>query len=111
MEERKDSRNSKSCSCWEDFNYAVEEEFQEQILDFCSPDARGIQKDKVASIEDHPFLRDFEDVLAEILGLPQKRDIDLSIDLVRGVSLVSKTTCRMGTLELKELQMQLEELL
>jgi hypothetical protein len=54
-------------------------------------------KDKVASIEDHPFLRDFEDVLVEIPGLPQKRDIDLSIDLVRGVSPVSKTPYRMGT--------------
>jgi hypothetical protein len=68
-------------------------------------------KDKVASIEDHLVLRDFEDVFGEILGFPPKRDIDFSIDLVPGVSLVSKTPYKMGTLELKELQMQLEELL
>jgi hypothetical protein len=68
-------------------------------------------KDKVESIEDHPVLRDFEDVFREILGLPPKRDIDFSIDLVLGAPLVSKTPYRMGTPELKELQMQLEEIL
>jgi hypothetical protein len=54
-------------------------------------------RDKVASIEDHPVLRDFEDVFGEILGFPPKRDIDFSIDLVPGYSLVSKTPYRMGT--------------
>jgi hypothetical protein len=68
-------------------------------------------KDRVASIEDHSVLRDFEDVFREILGLPPKRDIDFSIDLVPGAAPVSKTPYRMGTPELKELQMQLEELL
>jgi hypothetical protein len=58
-------------------------------------------KDKVASIEDHPVLRDFEYVFREILGLPPKRDIDFSIDLVPGVAPVSKTPYRMGTPELK----------
>jgi hypothetical protein len=43
--------------------------------------------------------------------LPPRREIDLSIDLVPGVSLVSKTPYIMSTPELKELQMQLEELL
>lgn len=43
--------------------------------------------------------------------MPPKTNIDLSIDLVPGVSLVSKTPYRMSTPELKELQMQLEELL
>jgi hypothetical protein len=52
-------------------------------------------KDKEASIEDHLALR----------------DIDFSIDLVRGASLVSKTPFIIGTPELKELQMQLEGLL
>ena len=68
-------------------------------------------KDKVASIEDHPVLRDFKDVFREILGLPPKRDIDFYIDLALGAAPVSKTPYRMGTPELKELQMQLEELL
>jgi hypothetical protein len=65
----------------------------------------------VVSIEDHPVLRDFEDVFREIPGLPPKRDIDFSIDLVPGAAPVSKTPYRMGTPELKELHMQLEEYL
>ena len=48
-------------------------------------------RDKVASIEDHPILRDFEYVFREILGLPPKRDIDLYIDLVPGYAPMSKT--------------------
>jgi hypothetical protein len=70
-----------------------------------------VTKDKVTSIEYHPVSKYFEDVFREILGLPPKRDIDLSIDLVPGASPVSKTPYKMGTPELKELQMQLEEIL
>jgi hypothetical protein len=50
-------------------------------------------------------------VFGELSGLPPKRDIDFSIDLMLGVSPVSKTPYKMSTSELKELQMQLEELL
>jgi hypothetical protein len=70
-----------------------------------------VTKDKVTNIEYHPVSKDFEDVFREILGLSPKRDIDLSIDLVPGASPVSKTPYKMGTPELKELQMQLEEIL
>jgi hypothetical protein len=68
-------------------------------------------KDNVESIEDHPVLRDFEDVFREISGFPPKRDIAFSIDLVQGVAPMSNTPYKMGTPELKELQMQLEEIL
>jgi hypothetical protein len=68
-------------------------------------------KDKVPNLEDHAVLEDFEDVFKEVLGLPPKRDIDFSINLMPGVAPVSKTPYRMSTPELKELQMQLEELL
>jgi hypothetical protein len=44
-------------------------------------------------------------------GLPPKRDIYFSIDLMPGAAPVSKTPYRMSMPELKELQMQLEELL
>jgi hypothetical protein len=67
-----------------------------------------VAKDKVASIEDHLVLRDFEDIFEEILGFPPKRDIEFSIDLVPGPAPMSKTTYKMVTLELKELQMYLE---
>jgi hypothetical protein len=53
-------------------------------------------KEKVASIEYHPVLRDFEDVFREILRFPPKKYIDLSIDLVPRSTLVSKTPYRMG---------------
>jgi hypothetical protein len=70
-----------------------------------------VPKDKVPSIEDYSVLNEFEDVFKEILGLPPKRDIDFFINLMLGSSPISKTSYRMGTLELKELQMQLEELI
>ena len=47
----------------------------------------------------------------EIPGLPPKRDIDFIIELVPGVAPISKTPCRMRTLEILELKMQLQELL
>jgi hypothetical protein len=39
-------------------------------------------KDKVPNLEDHVVLEDFEDVFKEVLGLPPKRDIDFSINLI-----------------------------
>jgi hypothetical protein len=68
-------------------------------------------KDKVPSVEDCAVLKEFEDVFKEILGFPPKRDIDFSINMMLGATPVSKTPYRMSTPELKELQMQLEELL
>jgi hypothetical protein len=66
---------------------------------------------KVPNLEDYAVLEDFEDVLKEVPGIPPRRDIDFSINLMHGVALVSKTPYRMSTPELKELQMELEELL
>jgi hypothetical protein len=68
-------------------------------------------KDKVPNLEDYAVLEEFEDVFKEVPGLPPKRDIDFSINLIPGAAPVSKTPYRMSTLEMKELQMQLEELL
>jgi len=70
-----------------------------------------VTKDIVVSIKDQMVRRDSKDDFREIPGLPPKRYIDLSIDFVPGVAPVSKTLHRMGMLELKELQMHLEELL
>ena len=52
---------------------------------------------KGPSLEDLLILQEFEDVFQEIPRLPPKREIDFSIDLVPGASLVSKTTYRMST--------------
>jgi hypothetical protein len=43
-------------------------------------------KDKEPSIEYYPVLKDFEDVFEEFPGLPTKRDIDFSIDLIPGAT-------------------------
>ena len=66
---------------------------------------------KGPSLEEFSVLQEFEDVFQEIPGLPPRREIDLSIDLVPKVAPVSKTPYRIRTPKLKELQMKLEELL
>jgi hypothetical protein len=68
-------------------------------------------KDKVPNIEDCVVLKEFEDIFRKILGFPPKRDIDFFVNMMHGETPVYKTLYRMSTPELKELQMQLEELL
>ena len=46
----------------------------------------------------------------EIPGLPPKRDIDFTIELVPGTTPVSKTPYKMSTPEFLELKMKLQEL-
>jgi hypothetical protein len=65
----------------------------------------------VPNLEDYAVLEDFEDVFKEVPGLPPRRDIDFSINLMPRAVLVSKTPYIMSTPELNKLQMQLEELL
>ena len=63
-------------------------------------------------LEEFHVLQEFRDVfLDEIPGLPPKRDIDFTIELVPGAAQVSKTPYRMSTPEMLELKMQLQELL
>ena len=63
-------------------------------------------------LEDFHVLQELGDVfLDEILGIPPKRDIDFTIELVSGVAPMSKEPYRMSTLEMLELKMQLHELL
>jgi hypothetical protein len=68
-------------------------------------------KDKVSNIKYYAFIKEFEYVFKKLLGLPPKRDIDFSINMIPGATLVSKTPYRMSTPELKELQMKLEKIL
>ena len=57
-------------------------------------------------------LQEFRDVFPdEIPGLPPKRDIDFTIELVPGVAPVSKTPYRMSAPEMLELKISLQELL
>jgi hypothetical protein len=68
-------------------------------------------RDVVSKIGDHEVLIEFKDIFQEVLGLPPKRDIDFSINLMPGAALVSKAPYRMSTPELKELQLWLEDIL
>jgi hypothetical protein len=61
--------------------------------------------DVVSNMEDHEVLTKFKDVFQEVLGLPPKRDIDFSINLMPGATPVSKAPYRMSTPELKKLQL------
>jgi predicted aspartyl protease len=56
---------------------------------------------KGKSLEDLVVLQEFKDAFQEILGLPPKRKIDLSIDRVPGATSMSKTPYIMSMPELK----------
>ena len=63
-------------------------------------------------MEDIPILRKYSYVfLEEIMGLPPKRELDFTIELVRGAVTSSKAPYRMNILELNELKSQLKELI
>ena len=64
------------------------------------------------SVSDILTVSDFPDVFPEeFLGLPPQREIEFAIDVVPGATLASITPYRMAPLELKELKLQLQELL
>ena len=63
-------------------------------------------------LEDIPVLKEYSDVfLEEILGLPSRRELDFTIELVPGAMPNSKSPYRMNILELNELNSWLKELI
>ena len=57
-------------------------------------------------------IREFPDVFPEELsGVPPEREVDLSIEIVQGMTPISREPYRMSSTELKELKTQLQELL
>ena len=55
-------------------------------------------------LKDIPILREYSDIFSEeILGLPPKRELDFTIELVPGAVPSSKAPYRMNILELNEL--------
>ena len=63
-------------------------------------------------LEDIPIVREYPDVFPEDLpGLPPEKEVEFTIDLVPGTSPMSKAPYRMALVELKELKVQLQELL
>ena len=64
------------------------------------------------SLLDIPIVCDYLDVFQEELsGLPPQREIEFAIDVVPGATPASITSYRMAPVELKELKLQLQELL
>ena len=64
------------------------------------------------SLTDIPTVSDFPNVFPkELPGLPPHKEIEFAIDVVPGATPASITPYRMAPLELKELKLQLQELL
>ncbi|XP_027922937.1 uncharacterized protein LOC114180844 [Vigna unguiculata] len=71
-----------------------------------------IEVEKEERITVIPVVREFEDVFPEeVPGLPPRREVEFSIDLVPGAGPVSIAPYRMAPAELVELKKQIEELL
>ena len=61
--------------------------------------------DKDVKLEGIPIVRDFPDVFfKELLGLPPKREVEFTIELLLGMTPILKAPYRMSPLELKELK-------
>jgi hypothetical protein len=68
--------------------------------------------DSTTRLENNPILREYKDVFPkEVLGLPPRRDIDFSIELVPRAVTMSRAPYRMSTPELVELKLQLKGML
>ncbi|KAA0040721.1 DNA/RNA polymerases superfamily protein [Cucumis melo var. makuwa] len=69
-----------------------------------------VQREKLKP-EDVPMVKEFLDVFPDdLLGLPPDREIEFTIELLPGTAAISHTPYRMAPSELKELKMQLQEL-
>ncbi|XP_062014480.1 uncharacterized protein LOC133731020 [Rosa rugosa] len=65
----------------------------------------------ISEITRIPVVSEYADVFKEIPGLPPKRVIDFSIDVIPGTAPVSKAPYRMAPAELQELKVQIDGLL
>ncbi|KAA0060493.1 ty3-gypsy retrotransposon protein [Cucumis melo var. makuwa] len=83
------------------------------MLDFNVILASVVDTRKVeVSLSSEPVVRDYPDVFPEELpGLPPHREIEFSIELEPGTVPISRASYRMAPAELKELKVQLQELL
>ncbi|KAL0553651.1 hypothetical protein IC582_007551 [Cucumis melo] len=69
-----------------------------------------VQREKLKP-EDVPVVKEFLDVfLDDLSGLPPDREIEFTIELLPGTTPISQAPYRMAPSELKELKMQLQEL-
>ncbi|GJW33667.1 putative reverse transcriptase domain-containing protein [Tanacetum coccineum] len=69
-------------------------------------------KSKEKRMEDVPIIHDFPEVFPEELpGLPPSRQVEFQIDLVHGAAPIARAPYRLAPSEMKELSVQLQELL
>ncbi|KAA0062255.1 putative Retrotransposon protein [Cucumis melo var. makuwa] len=69
-----------------------------------------VQREKL-KLEDVPVVKEFVDVFPDDLsGLPPDREIEFTIELLPGTTPISQAPYRMSPSELKDLKMQLQEL-
>ena len=69
-------------------------------------------KEVMLEPKDVPVVREFLNVFPEDLpGLPPDRELEFVIELLPGTAPISRAPCRMASAELKELKIQLQELL
>ncbi|GJS10673.1 putative reverse transcriptase domain-containing protein [Tanacetum coccineum] len=70
------------------------------------------KKPKEKQLEDVPVIRDFPEVFpADLPGLPPPRQVEFRIDLIPGTAPVVRAPYRLAPFEMKELSVQLQELL
>ncbi|GKF15696.1 putative reverse transcriptase domain-containing protein, partial [Tanacetum coccineum] len=70
------------------------------------------KRSKEKRLEDVPIIYDFLEVFPEDLpGLPPPRQVEFQIDLVPGVAPVARAPYRLASFEMRELSVQLQELL
>ncbi|GJY04018.1 putative reverse transcriptase domain-containing protein [Tanacetum coccineum] len=70
------------------------------------------KRSKEKRLEDVPIIRDFPEVFPEELpGLPPPRQVEFRIDLVPGAAPVARAPYRLAPSEMRELSVQLQELL
>ena len=64
------------------------------------------------NVENIPVIKEFPNVFPkELLGIPDEREVDLSIEVVQGTTPISRAPYCMVPTKLKELKTQLQELL
>ena len=74
--------------------------------------SRAVNAMSAESIKEVPVICDFPDVFpANLPGLPPDRDVEFAIELLPGTAPISRRPYRMAPEELKELKIQLQELL
>ncbi|KAA0053259.1 pol protein [Cucumis melo var. makuwa] len=102
---------------WLAANYASIDCFRKEVA-FNSPSMASFKfkeegsREVDLSLSSEPVVRDYPDVfLEELPGLPPHRVIEFSIELEPGTVPISRAPYRMAPAELKELKVQLQELL